>query len=115
VFLFPNQTGDEYVMIGGINNIYKSVVRSCLRGVFLFMRGYSLNRQYIDITHLQQKTDTTIGIYYIKNSQAATKKPLQSDMPPEVLNLVNQLSPVNILLLKKKVFELRFKIVVWKI
>ena len=38
VLLVPNQTGDEYVMMGRINDLYKSVVHSCLRGDFLFMR-----------------------------------------------------------------------------
>ena len=35
VMLVPNQTFDEFVMIV----LYKNVVHSCLRGVFLFMRG----------------------------------------------------------------------------
>ena len=39
VLLVPNQTGDECVMMGRINDLYKSVVHSCLRGEFLFMRG----------------------------------------------------------------------------
>jgi hypothetical protein len=34
VLLVPNQTGDEYVMIGRISDLYNSVVHSCLRGVF---------------------------------------------------------------------------------
>jgi hypothetical protein len=45
VLLVPNQTGDKYVMIGRISDLYNSVVHSCLRSVFLFMRGYSLNRR----------------------------------------------------------------------
>jgi hypothetical protein len=45
VLLVSNQTGDEYVMIGRISDLYNSVVHSCLRGVFLFMKGYSLNRR----------------------------------------------------------------------
>jgi hypothetical protein len=45
MLLVSNQTGDEYVMIGRFSDLYNSVVHSCLRGVFLFMRGYSLNRR----------------------------------------------------------------------
>jgi hypothetical protein len=39
MFLVPNQTGDGYVIIDCIINLYKRVVHSCLRGVFLYMRG----------------------------------------------------------------------------
>jgi hypothetical protein len=35
----PNQTGDEYVMMGILNDLYKSVSE------FQFMRGYSLNKR----------------------------------------------------------------------
>jgi hypothetical protein len=45
VLLVPNQTGDECVIIRRISDLYNSVVHSCLRGVFLFIRGYSLNRR----------------------------------------------------------------------
>jgi hypothetical protein len=31
-------------MIGRISDVYNSAVHSCLRGLFLFMRGYSLHR-----------------------------------------------------------------------
>jgi hypothetical protein len=36
VLLVPNQTGDAYVMIGRISDLYNkySVVHSCLSGVF---------------------------------------------------------------------------------
>ena len=34
MLLVPNETGDEYVMMGLTVALYKSVVHSCLRGVF---------------------------------------------------------------------------------
>jgi hypothetical protein len=54
VLLVPNLTGDEYVLIGRISDLCNSVVHSCLRGVFLFMRGYSSLNKYRSLTNLRQ-------------------------------------------------------------
>jgi hypothetical protein len=40
VLLIPNQTGDEYVMIGHISDLHNGVVDLCLRGVKEKLKKY---------------------------------------------------------------------------
>ena len=52
--------------VGFINDFYKSVVDSCLGGVFLLRRGLSFNRpEYALLVLLEVKGEIMIQYYYI--------------------------------------------------